>query len=521
MSATADLLPSVSTLQRAAVLDLGSNSFHVLVADVTPDGIIIPSLREREMLHLGGVIVRHGLIPDDVADRAVAVVAHFSELAGRAGASEVRAVATSALREATNGPAVLERLRDAAHTDIEVVDGLEEAELSYLGVRSSLREEDRVLVLDLGGGSLELVVGEGRDVLWADSVPLGVSRLTAQYVQNDPLTVDEVTRIAEVVAANLTPRLRHVDDLAPTRTVAVGGTIRALARTWTGKGAWIPLSMNLLDVDAADIRVMKDELVAATTDEREAMRGLKSRRADHLHVAAIVVATALELIGVERITISDAGLREGVLLRSLGITEPPPQSALRRASIQRLRDTFVRDDPHLDHVAHLALDLFDGTRELHGLGDDDRDLLLYAAEVHDVGEKIALRGHHKHSAYLVENAELRGFSPGEIAMLATLVRFHKDGLPERSYDPYASLSDTNRERVHKLVGILQLADGLDRARDQRVRTVRVARVDDRAVQLHLVGEAGGLDEAEAKRKAATFEDEFGRAVNLHSVGPLA
>jgi exopolyphosphatase / guanosine-5'-triphosphate,3'-diphosphate pyrophosphatase len=492
---------------RTAVLDLGSNSFHVLVAEL--DGrLLTPVLRQREMLHLGRVVAQHGAIPASCVEQAVDTVAHLSELARRAGAEERQAVATAAIRDADNGPEVLTALSEAAGTPVRILDGLTEARLGYLGVRAavSIRSEP-VLVLDLGGGSLELTVGVGDHVEWATSLPLGASRLSA-LVTSDPVKPKQVRAITEQVDEALDPVVDLVRAHAPGTTITVGGTVRALARVAAEQhGVWLPATLNQLRVATRDLAALRDELLGLDLDGRLEVPAMKDRRADHVHVAAIVLTRTLERLGVATATISDWGLREGLLLDAHGISSPPSASQLRHQEVERLRRTFAPDDPHLPHVAHLATQLFDGTLELHGLSAIDRELLGHAARLHGIGEALALRRQQEHGAYLVRNAELRGFDPAEVALLTVLVRFH----PSRGIDPrepaFASLSDRDATRARRLLGLLQLADALDRAHDQAVERVDVQPTDGR-VELQLHGGGLHVTPAELTRRTRWFSQVF-------------
>ncbi|MFU8840210.1 MAG: HD domain-containing protein [Nitriliruptoraceae bacterium] len=486
---------------RSAILDLGSNSFHVLVADV--DGRdVVPVLREREMLHLGRAVALHGRIPDERREAARAVVAHLADRARRAGAAEVTAVATAAIRDAEDGAQVLAELSTAAGSEVEVLDGLEEARLAYLGVRAAIAvTREPVLVLDLGGGSLELAVGIGDQVQWATSLPLGVSRLSAS-VPTDPPKRREIRALRDHVDAALDPVLDRVAGLGPRGSIAVGGTVRALARVVAAtEGRWLPATVNHLDVPTSALQRLRDRLVSIDTVTRGRIPGMKSRRADHLHVAAVILTRALERLGLAEVTVSDWGLREGLLLDRHAVSSAPSPLELRATQVTGLRRRFVPDDAHPVHVAHLAGLLFDGTAALHGLGDEDRALLQHAAALHTVGEALALRRQQVHGAYLVENAELRGFTPTEMAMLVTLVRYHASRGISSDHPAFAGLSTTDKARTERLLALLQVADALDRGRDQAVTGVGVAADEDTLV---LTAHGGGLaitpDELERKTR---------------------
>lgn len=460
---------------RCAVLDLGSNSFHVLVADL--DGHrLVPVRREREMLHLGAEVARHGQVPAAAHQRAVDTVAHLAALARRAGAGSLQAVATSALRDAGNGPEVLTDLRAAAGTDIRVLDGDEEARLAYLGVRSAVAlQGEPVLVLDLGGGSLELAVGVAERVQLTRSVRLGASRLSAR-VSTDPISAAELADLEAHIDAELDTVVEAVQAQVPAATVAVGGTVRALARmAAAARGIWLPSTLNMLDIATDELAALRDKLVGGDLAARLALPGMKDRRADHLHIAAIVVVRTLQRLGIASVTVSDWGLREGLLLTAEGATTPRGPHVLRLDEIERLRTTFVPADPHPVHVAQLAGQLFDATAGVHRLAPPDRELLTHAARVHAVGEAIALRRQHEHGAYLVEHAELHGFTPSEAAQLTTLVRFHRSRGIDPAFPPFAAMDVEVQDRTRRLLALLQLADALDRGHDQAITTVSAER----------------------------------------------
>jgi exopolyphosphatase / guanosine-5'-triphosphate,3'-diphosphate pyrophosphatase len=502
------------SLQRCSVLDLGSNSFHVLVADLEGHAIS-PVLREREMLHLGRTVATHGEVPEGERDRAVATVAHLSELARRAGATEELAVATAALRDASNGSDVIAALESAAGIPIRILDGQEEGRLAYLGVRASVAiPGEPVLVLDLGGGSLELAIGRGASTLWSISSPLGASALSAtvpsgRLRKRDVAALEQ--RVEEELATAVWPVTEHAHDTA----VAVGGTVRALARIAAARhGAWLPASVNQLTLSLDDLATLRTELSEVELDERRTIPGVQDRRADHIHVAAVVLHTALRTVGVEAVTVSDWGLREGLLLDAHGVRHVQDPAALRHTEVHRLRRTFVPTDPHPVHVRELALQLFDGTTDLHRLDEVDRELLAHAAELHAIGESVALRRQQLHGAYLVQHAELRGFSPRETALLTTLVRFHPSRDLDPAYPPTASLSKRDRERARSLLALLQLADGLDRAHDQAVAEVTVDLGTEAHATLRLAGGGLHVTDAEFARKARLFTEVTGRTVVL-------
>jgi exopolyphosphatase / guanosine-5'-triphosphate,3'-diphosphate pyrophosphatase len=299
---------------RASVLDLGSNSFHLLVADLEA-GRVTPVLRRAEMLHLGAIVARHGEVPVDARGRAIASVSRLTGIARRAGAIDHHVVATSALREAANSAEVLASLGGAAGSEVRVLDGTEEARLGYLGVRAAgALPPGPALVLDLGGGSLELTVGVGDEVRWSTSLPLGGSRLST-LVAEDPPTRHDLEQLSARIDEHLLPVLPVLADQHSRTTVAVGGSVRVMARIAAEAGrVETPISVHRLHVSVAELATLRDRLLALDQDGRWELLGVDSGRANHLHVAAVALTRVLERLGIVTITVSAWGLREGLLL---------------------------------------------------------------------------------------------------------------------------------------------------------------------------------------------------------------
>lgn len=505
-------------MTRCAVLDLGSNSFHLLVADV--DGSAVhPVRRQREMLHLGRAIARHGTIPVDLGVRAVATVERLAELARRSGADELVAVGTEALRTPGSTDLVA-RMSEAAGVPLAVLDGEEEARLAYLGARAGVDvADDPTLVLDLGGGSLELAIGAGERILWATSLPLGASRLSADLDGDGPDAAgtpspEALARIRTHVAAVLAPAVEVVRSHRPATTVAVGGTVRALARLLAVRAdRWLPATVNQAPLDRAELSEATSALATVTTAERARMPGVRSRRADHLHVAATILDETLRRIDGPAVRVSDWGLREGVLLHRFGHTLVPEGDELRAGQVGWLRRTFSADDPHPEHVASNAGRLFDTTTALHGHGASARELLVHAAALHAIGTALALRRQQEHGAYLLEHAELRGFDPDELAVLLTLVRFHPSRGVSRRFAPFRSLTADVQERTVDLLALLQVADALDTTHDQHL-TLLGARRSRGALELELSTAPSALTGRAVRDRSSLFTERFGLPVSL-------
>jgi exopolyphosphatase/guanosine-5'-triphosphate,3'-diphosphate pyrophosphatase len=504
---------------RVAAMDLGSNSFHLLVADVHADGHIEPLVQEKEMLRLGDVVSRHGSVPSTAADQAVATVRRFRLLAEAAGATEILAKATAAIRRASNGGEVVDRIRAETGVHIEVIGGLEEARLIFGAVRASVvLDPAPALCFDLGGGSLEVMVGDASSLMWATSVPLGVARLSNELVHSDPISKRDRRALRDQIAHVLAPVVADVAAYEPKMAVGSSGTLESLAEMVAARrDEDTPATLNQLTIDRSEFLELHRDLMTSTAAQRLRMDGLDARRVDLILAGSMVLATAMDEFGFDRLTISEWALREGIVLDTARHHDPSEWSgdphSIRGNAVLSLARRCNWSEAHARQVATLALALFDGTVALHHLGAADRELLEFAAWLHDIGEHVASGGHHKHGAYLVRNGQLRGFAPDEVELLAAVVRWHRRGEPRVS-DEFPLLDAAAIQRVRVLAAILRVADGLDRSRNQNVYGLD-AMITPSLVLLRL----RALDDAEleiwgARRKRALLEKVLDRELEL-------
>ena len=506
---------------RVAAMDLGTNSFHLLVADVHRDGHIDPLVREKEMLRLGDVVSRHGWIPPTAADQAVATVRRFRLLAEAASSDEILACATSAIRRATNGGEVADRIEEETGVRVEVISGHEEARLIFGAVRASVvLDPAPALCFDLGGGSLEVMIGDRRALQWATSLPIGVARLTAELVHSDPIDKGDRRALRDRIVTELEPVRRAVAELTPRLAVGSSGSLEALAQMAAARrDEDTPSSLNQLTISRDEFLVVHKEILGSTAAERIRIPGLDARRVDLIVAGSMFLATAMELFDLDTLTISEWALREGMVLDAAGRHDPTDWSddphAIRHESVEGLAARCNWAEGHARKVASLALTLFDATAAVHGLDAADRDLLEHAALLHDIGEHVSSSGHHRHGAYLVRNGQLRGFAPDEIELLAAVVRWHRRGEPRVS-DDFPLLDADAMARVRVLAALLRVADGLDRSREGIVADISVSV----APSLVLIrprtvdGTDPELEVWGARRKRALLEKVLDREVEL-------
>jgi exopolyphosphatase/guanosine-5'-triphosphate,3'-diphosphate pyrophosphatase len=439
--------------------------------------------REKEMVRLGSGAGDMKHLDEGAIDRGIAALARFREVADVHGAS-VTAVATSAVREAENRRVFLQRASAEAGIDVEIISGVEEARLIHLGVLQAVPVFDQHLLLcDIGGGSTELLVGLKGETLTARSMKLGSNRLTQRFFSASKLQSRDVDSCRREVRAMLSSfsrdARRHGYDVA----VGSSGTIGAVcsmavaAREDPPPRTWNNFQLSREDVAA----VVKSLVRAPTVAARAKLPGLDAGRADIILAGALILEQVFEEFGIEAMTYSDYALREGVLLDAWQRRHGGSLhhlSTIRRSSVEHLAEVMDEDRQHSQHVATLALDLFDQTAELHGLGDDAREYLQAAALLCNVGLFLSHAGHHRHSYYVIRNSDLlTGFTDREIELIAVIARYHRKGLPRLAHPEFAALPKADQRLVRACAGLLRIAIGLDRTHDARVAGVEVE-VDD-------------------------------------------
>ena len=506
---------------RIAAVDMGSNSFHLLVVEAHPDGSFDVLLRDKDVLRLGEVVTRTGTIPDADVERVLDTLRRFAGMAASIDVSATVACATSAMREADNSAAVVDLVREETGIEVEVISGRREADLIFSAVRASLDlEPGPAVCFDLGGGSLEVTVGDNAGLLWSTSVHLGVGRLSTQFVAGDPPTAAELAAVDERVREVLDPLAEEILAFQPRKVVGTSGTFLDLARMATAhRTGSVPTSLNQLLVARADLEAVHARVIATNAAGRAKVAGLDARRADQIPVGSQVLLSILDRFGFDELVVGEWALREGIVLDAIRRHEVAEwtndAAAVRRSSVLGLARRCNVDEVHADQVAALATSLFDQTRALHGLADGDRELLEHAAVLHDIGEHVAVEAHHKHTAYLIEHGKLRGFPPEDIAVLSTLGRYHRGNDPKASFDPFGSLSSSRRGETLRLLALLRLADGLDRGHAASVDAVEVDLSTDGKARLLLQAEGDvDLEVWGVRRKRDLFERLFDRRLEV-------
>ncbi|MBK6768425.1 MAG: Ppx/GppA family phosphatase [Ardenticatenales bacterium] len=482
-----------SSPQVKAFIDIGTNSVRLVLVRITADGSTTELTQRKETVRLGEGEFGTGFLTPDAMARATLVVGTFADMARANGATEIVAIATAATREARNREVFLSGLRDATGLDVRPISGLEEARLIYLGVASGLHLGDRTAVfIDIGGGSTELIVGDQNSYRALDSLRLGAIRLTAQFFRpgdDGPVSAARYAELQDTVRATAVRALQRLAGYGPL-DMAVGssGTAQNVA------DIAIRLAHNRLRertdvVTAAQVADVARMLCGLPQAERAKVPGINPARADIIVAGAAILQTLLEELGVNDLTISDRGLREGLILDDLDRHHPGIRAGqtVREQSVLQLGRRCQFDEPHHVHVARLALGLFDSARAggLHDLPDTAREILAHAAMLHDIGAFLSYSGHERHTYYLVRHAPLLGFDDHEIELLAAVARFHRKGYPSKLRFEYRDLPRAGRRLVRPLAALLRLAESLDRTHTGVVRDARFARRDDGTLALHV------------------------------------
>ncbi len=461
-----------------AALDIGTNSFHLVVARVTGPTAFEVVAREKEMVRLGSGAAELKHLDPEAIDRGIEALRLFGKIAELHGARLV-AVATSAVREADNRLEFLGRARAEAGVHVEVISGFEEARLIHLGVLQAVPVFDQQLLLcDIGGGSTELLIGSKGQTLAARSMKLGSIRLTERFFDAKKTSASAVEECRRYIRSNLAPFGRDVRRLGFDVAVGSSGTIGALCAMAAAKrDEAAPRTFNNFVLSRQDLgAVVKSLVKAQTVAARAKLPGLEPRRADIILAGALILEQVFEEFAIDEIVFSDYALREGLLLdawQRLHGGSLHHLSDLRRRSVLRLAELMDEDRDHSTHVARLALDLFDQTAQVHELGDEAREYLEAAALLCNIGLFLSHAGHHLHSYYMIRNSEqLTGFTDREIELIAQIARYHRRGAPRSKHAEFATLSKNDQRLVRCCAGLLRIAIGLDRNHASNVAAVK-------------------------------------------------
>ncbi len=532
---------------KIAAIDIGSNSTHMVIVRAVAGQHLEIIDREKEVTRLGAGLHDHRLAKE-AADRTVTTLRRFKQIAEANRVELIMTTATAAVREAQNGDKFIERVRKEVGLEVQLLPGVEEARLVAMAV-SEVTEftNRRALIIDIGGGSTEFIITSGGEPDLLMSVKLGAVRLTEKFITKDPPSKTEREQLISYIRATMSRAVVEIKQKGFDFVIGTSGTVLNLTDAIVQSEAAEAGDESEFEafsqaITLEQIAKINDRLAKLDIHDRRFVPGLEEKRADIIIAGGLLLETILAELGVREITQCEWSLREGTVLNflrkkdeaqsdarlssGLFIKTAPHSTALkldvRTRSILSVARHFEYDAPHSHHIAELASLIFEGTRNLHGLGDAELKLLQYAALLHDIGYRIAHNDHHRHGLYLIKNSEMPGFTANEIAMIATVVRYHRGVMPKKSknkrekreHEDYYALKRQQRATVLKLAAILQIADGLDRSYNQKVKTLRCEVGKDKLRIICQSDEDCDLEIWAAERKAKWFKDLFRAAVKI-------
>lgn len=501
------------------VLDIGSNSIHMVLAKLGRDRTFEILGRNKEMTRLGDGTLKTGVLTREKIERGLEVVRQFIALARNRGAHRIIAFATAAIREASNGGEFLDRMQRETGVKASVVSGEEEARLIYVAVRHFADLSGRAsLVLDVGGGSVEVIVGNDRALAFSRSLKLGVARLKDLFLPKCPPSKGDHARLHHHLRETLASTLAEVRRHKPTRFVGTSGTLINLGAMISEERDHRPLtSATGFTYDEDDLKDLHERLVKADEKEISEIKGIDPDRRDLVLPGACLLLEVMRGTRLNELTLCDRGIRDGVILdymarnaKKLEMEAAVPNVRLR--SVLALLARCETSEKHARQTARIARLLFDQLPLQRDLHPAAKELLEYAAILHDIGYHIGYEAHHRHGWYLIKNCELAGFAPEELDVIAAVVRYHRKRPPRRRDPEVRDLTARERRTVEVLTAVLRVADSLDRSHFAVVEGVRVL-VRPRRVTIRLTARDDlAIELWAARQKVGMLEEVLGREV---------
>jgi len=503
---------------RVACIDTGSNAIRFVAAEFSDRRTFNPLESLRAPVRLGHGVFLTGRLDKRAMEEAIAAFREYRERMTALGVTRYRAVATSAVRESSNGSSFLVRVGREAGIELDTITGSEEGRLVFIAIKNRFPLGSRRWVLvDLGGGSVEVSLVDNSGTLWNESHTMGSVRLLEELADTDRDPGRFRKLLADYVATLRMPAA--ASEHAPAGMIATGGNIESLAKLTNVA----PDDTGMVTISLGDLQRVIESVARLSFRQRVEQLGLREDRADVILPAAVVYERIAVLTGVDRIHVPGVGVKEGVLLDLVDDLAGPRdheknmEHEVLTAALNLGRRYFF-DEAHAVQVADIAESLFDDLQPLHELEFEDRRVLLAAAMLHDIGSYISRKGHHRHSYYVIKNSELSGLSPREIDLVATVSHFHRKKEPTPDHELLASLDHADRWRVMALTSLLRLADTLDRDHRQSVGPIR-ATIKKSSVTLEVdTTDELLLDRLTLKRRAKLFTDLFEKSVKLRTRG---
>ncbi|MEM7036117.1 MAG: Ppx/GppA phosphatase family protein [Bacteroidota bacterium] len=511
-----------------AIIDLGTNTFHLLIAEVNEREDFRVREKYKEPVKLGEGGITTGKISNKAFNRGIKALKKFRKLIDSRRIPTVRAFATSAIRSASNGAEFLQRARSEAGIEIKIINGNEEAALIYEGVRNGvvLPQDEDVLIMDIGGGSVEFIVSRDGKPQLLRSLNLGAARMLEYVKPSDPITGSQCKKAEEVIMEKAAGLLEELKEFNISTIVGSSGTFETLGALVAhhNKDFLSSENLNSYRFTIRDYKQIHPRLLAASRTERQNIPGMDPMRVDMIVMGSILVNLMVRELDIRNFMVSLFALKEGILYKYLSeqrerIHKLMGDTArnLRAKAVGNLCEKYSYDKPHALKVSELALSIYDQVEHLHPFGKPERDLLKYGALLHDIGHFVNRSGHHKHGQYIVMNSGLSGFSHDEIIILGNIVRYHRKSLPTRDHFHYKVLEQKHRYLVRILAGILRIADNLDRGHRNMVHSLRLESDKQRIRILVEAHDVVDIEVNSALAQRELLEQVFDRRVNIEQV----
>jgi exopolyphosphatase/guanosine-5'-triphosphate,3'-diphosphate pyrophosphatase len=504
---------------KLGILDIGTNSIHLFLVDLKKDLSIEVLDRAKEFTRLGEASFQEGFLPETAMHRGISTIRRFKKLADIRGVQKIKAVATSAVREAVNGGDFIDLIAQETGIKVRVITGEEEARLITLAVKQTIPMTDKnCLIIDIGGGSVELIVANRKKLVDCWSLKLGTLRLKKEFLKGDSYSKKELKKIEDHIREAMEPVIEKIRKLNVETLIGTSGTIFNLVSMahWLHHTAPIEIFSNFR-IPSVLLLELHEKLRESDKKSRAKMKGLDPQRNDIILPGSAVLSHLLRKGRFEELILCDEAIREGMVYDYLekNRTKIELESRIpdiRLRSVLELAKKCGYEETHANHVSQLALSLFDQTRSLHQLSPRERDLLRYASLLHDIGYHINYKKHHRHSYYLIKNGDLDGFEEREIELIANIARYHCKSAPKKGHENWLRLKAHDRWVAGICAGILRIADSLDRSHFSVVKEVR-CRTNGKQVTMTIAPKGNPeLEIWAANKKKDLFEETFNREV---------
>lgn len=516
--------PAETPFKRIAAIDLGTNSFHAVIVDIYPDGSFRTVDKLKEMV----ILAEKGMsdhLSEYAMTRGLDALKRIKFLCDSQQVEIILAFATSAIREAKNGGEFIQRIYRETKIKARAIPGKREAELIGYAVLHSISMDDKmVLMVDIGGGSVEFIIGNNREMVYHNSLKLGVARMSARFVENDPITEKEIKKLQKHYKKKLKKVFKAAEKHQIKTIIGSSGTMENIgAMVASQKSLPSDITLNELVFSASDFQDLYKDFILLNRKKRKKISQLDEKRIDIINPGMVLVKFLIEKFGIEQIKISEAALRDGMIQEFIQKEQPKLEMVQqhphpRKRSIYELLRKCNWMEEHSTHVAKLAMQIFDEFGEELKLEPNDRELLEYATLMHDIGYYISYRKHHKHALYLIRNSDLRGFTEDEINIMAHVARYHRRSTPSKKrHKFYKQLRKPLRKKIRKLSAILRIADGLDRSHYQNVEKLEIENGKEQINFLITTMADPELEIWGATRKATLLQKVTGKKLEVYAV----